>query len=185
MSWGQADGAGNAGANRLIFLHRAKQIAWLLLFQLTLVSEIEGQIVKPLPRGPLNKLLTLHIAGCKLTHENIMKTLGERIRELREQHDFSVRELAKKLKLSAAFVSDVELGRRHPSNDVLAKIAAVLETTPDELKKYDARPPVQELRRITASDPDMGFALRGVVDEGVTAEELHEFLRRRKKEKKG
>jgi transcriptional regulator with XRE-family HTH domain len=113
-----------------------------------------------------------------------MKTFGERIRELREQHDFSLREVAKELKVSAPFLSDIELGRRHPSKDVLDRLASILKTTPEDLRKYDARPPVQELRRIAANNPAMGFALRGVVDDGVSAEELNEFLKRRKKDKK-
>ena len=39
-----------------------------------------------------------------------MKTLGEHIRELREERDLSLRELATKIQVSAAFMSDVELG---------------------------------------------------------------------------
>jgi transcriptional regulator with XRE-family HTH domain len=113
-----------------------------------------------------------------------MKTLGERIRELREEQDLSVRELAKKVSVSAPFLSDVELGRRHPSDDVLKTIASLLGTTFDELQKHDARPPVQELKRMAANDPAMGFALRGVVDQGVTADELLEFLKRHGRTKK-
>ena len=113
-----------------------------------------------------------------------MKTLGERIRELRESLDLSVRELAKKSKISAPFLSDVELGRRHPSDDVLKVIASSLGTTIEELKKHDARPPVQEMKRIAASNPAMGFALRRVVDEGVSSDELLDFLRDRGRRKK-
>lgn len=106
-----------------------------------------------------------------------MKTLGERIRELREEKDISVRELARKIEVSAPFLSDVELGRRHPSDDVLKNVASELGTTLSELKKHDARPPVQELKRMAAANPAMGFALRRVVDEGVSADDLLEFLR--------
>jgi transcriptional regulator with XRE-family HTH domain len=113
-----------------------------------------------------------------------MKTLGERIRELREQHDWSVRELAKKLKVSAPFLSDVELGRRHPSDEVLVRVASVLGTTVDDLKKHDARPPVQELKRMAASNPAMGFALRKMVDTNVSPEELLNFLDRHHRGKK-
>jgi repressor LexA len=112
------------------------------------------------------------------------KTLGERIRELREQQDFSVRELARKLKVSAPFLSDVELGRRHPSDDVLEKLARELKTTPDELKWFDARPAVQELKRIAATNRVMGFALRKVVDQRITAEELLHLLERHERDKK-
>jgi transcriptional regulator with XRE-family HTH domain len=112
-----------------------------------------------------------------------MKTLGEFIRELREKKDISVRELARQLKVSAAFLSDVELGRRHPSDEVMERLADCLGATLEDLQKYDARPPVQELKRLAASDPAMGFALRRVVDEGVTAKDLIEFLNRHGKKK--
>lgn len=112
-----------------------------------------------------------------------MKTLGERIRELREENDLSVRELAKRLKISPPFLSDVELGRRHPSEDVLQRLATALGTTSDDLRKFDARPPMQELKRIAASNPAMGFALRRVVDEGVNPEELLEFLKKHRGKK--
>jgi transcriptional regulator with XRE-family HTH domain len=113
-----------------------------------------------------------------------MKTLGEHIRKLRDEADLSVRELAKRIKVSAPFLSDVELGRRHPSEDVLKTLAVALGTTVEELRKHDARAPVQELRRIVASNPAMGFALRKVVDEGVSADELLEFLKHHSRGKK-
>ena len=105
-----------------------------------------------------------------------MKTLGECIRELRDKKDLSVRELAKRIPVSPPFLSDVELGRRHPSDEVLRKLARELGTTVADLKKHDARPPVQELKRIAASNPAMGFALRKMVDEEVSADDLLEFL---------
>jgi transcriptional regulator with XRE-family HTH domain len=113
-----------------------------------------------------------------------MKTLGERIRQLREERDISVRELARNLKVSAPFLSDVELGRRYPSEDVLERLASALKTTTDDLKKHDARPPMQELKRIAASNPAMGFALRRVVDEDVSPEALLEFLKHHGRGKK-
>ena len=57
-----------------------------------------------------------------------MKTFGEQIRELREKKDLSVRELAKRIKVTPPFLSDVELGRRHPSEDVLGKLG--MSSTP-------------------------------------------------------
>ncbi len=106
-----------------------------------------------------------------------MKTLGEHLRELREKKDLSVRELAKRIQVSPPFLSDVELGRRHPSEYVLGKLAHELETTAADLQKHDSRPPVQELKRIAAANPAMGFALRKVVDDGVSPEDLLEFLK--------
>ena len=102
-----------------------------------------------------------------------MKTLGERIRELREERDLSLRELAKKLgDLSAAFLSDIELGRRHPSPKVLARMARELGTTVEDLSSYDTRAPMDALRRLATSDPQFGLALRKVVEKGVSGKEL-------------
>jgi transcriptional regulator with XRE-family HTH domain len=117
-----------------------------------------------------------------------MKTLGQRIRELREAKDLSLREFAKQLGgLSAAFLSDIELGRRHPSEAVLADMARVLGTTVEDLKRYDSRPPVEEMRRLSSTDPAYGFAFRKLVDKDVSPEELLKFLdkqpdRRKKKQ---
>ena len=108
-----------------------------------------------------------------------MKALGEYSRELRERKDLSVRELAKRLGVSASFLSDVELGRRHPSGHVLAKLARELGTTAAELRKHDARAPITELRRMAANNPAMGFALRRVVEDRVGPEELLLYLKQR------
>jgi transcriptional regulator with XRE-family HTH domain len=42
----------------------------------------------------------------------IENSLGQRIRELRDKADLSLRELAKKIGISSPFLSDIELGRR-------------------------------------------------------------------------
>lgn len=111
-----------------------------------------------------------------------MKTLGEHIRELREKKDLSVRELAKRLGLSAPFLSDVELGRRHPSEEVLSKLAHELGSTVTELRKYDARAPIPELRRMAAANPVLGFALRKVVEDKVDPDELLRYLNQRRRQ---
>ena len=109
-----------------------------------------------------------------------MKTLGQRIRELREAKDLSLREFGKQLgSLSAAFLSDVELGRRHPSDSVLAEMARCLGTTVNDLKKHDSRPPVEELKRLSRADPAFGFAFRKLVDKDVSPEDLLKFLEKR------
>lgn len=114
-----------------------------------------------------------------------MKTLGQHIRELREEKDISLREFAKKIgDLSAAFVSDVELGRRFPSDDVLGRMAHVLGVRCEELKKYDTRPPVEELKRLAASDPTFGLALRRVVEKNFNSEDLLDLINRSEQKKK-
>ena len=101
-----------------------------------------------------------------------MKTLGQYLRELRDQRDVSLREFAQKLGLSATFVSDIELGKRHPSDDVLSNMAKLLGVTLSELKKHDTRPPVEELKRLTAENPSFAFAFRRVIEKNVSPEDL-------------
>jgi len=111
-----------------------------------------------------------------------MSTLGNYIRELREKNDLSLREFAKKLGgLSAAFLSDVELGRRYPSDDVLAKMAKELNVTVDDLKSRDTRLPVRELKQLVDSDPVYGLALRKVAEGNVSPEELIKLAEKKKK----
>ena len=106
------------------------------------------------------------------------KTLGQTIRERREEKDFSVRELAKKLDVSPAFLSDVELGRRHPSEETLGKIAHFLGMAVDELRTLDTRPAIEEIRRLAASDPAYGFAFRQLVEKQLSPAELLRLVNR-------
>ena len=110
------------------------------------------------------------------------KTLGDRIRELRQQKDLSLRELARKLELSAAFLSDVELGRRHPSDQVLTALSRLLGTTVEDLQSYDTRPPVQDIKRLAASDPAWGLAFRRVLD--MSPEELLKIVKEQEEGRK-
>lgn len=103
------------------------------------------------------------------------KTLGERIRELRGEADLSLRELSKKTgDLAAAFLSDIELGRRFPSEDTLARIAGALGSTVEDLQQYDSRPPIDEMKRRAANDPEIGLAFRTLA--GMPKEELLKMI---------
>ena len=109
----------------------------------------------------------------------MMKTLGEYIRELREEGDLSLRELAGKIGVSAAFMSDVELNRRYPSDRHLQAISEALGTTLTDLQQFDTRPPIREFRKATLSDPRYGFAFRQMMDKQVSADEILEFIESR------
>jgi transcriptional regulator with XRE-family HTH domain len=114
-----------------------------------------------------------------------MQTLGQRIREIRDAKDISLREFARQLgDLSAAFISDVELGRRFPSDKVLSKMAHVLDVPLNDLKKHDTRPPLEELKRITSLDPTYGFALRTVIEKKVSADQLLNLAKKSDQKKK-
>ena len=106
-----------------------------------------------------------------------MKTLGERIRELREQRDLSLRELATKIEVSAAFMSDVELGRRNPSDKHMVAVARALGTSLEDLQQFDTRPPLREFRKATLTDPEYGFAFRKMLNKGISSKDILEFIR--------
>ncbi len=105
-------------------------------------------------------------------YESIMKTLGQRIRELREKQDISLRAFALKMDITAAHQSDIELGRRYPSDALLEKFAKELDVPLKELQQFDNRVPVDDIKRIIQADPAFGFALRTVVDKDVKADDL-------------
>ena len=110
----------------------------------------------------------------------IQQTLGQKIRELREDADISLRELAKRLGVSAPFLSDVELGRRFPSEEVFEKLAQILKVSVNELRQYDSRQPVADLKRMIENNPGLGFAFRTIVEDikggRLTAEDLAKRL---------
>jgi len=89
--------------------------------------------------------------------------LGETIRTYREEAGLSLRELARKVSVSAPFMSDVELGRRFPKEETLREIAIVLKVDPEKLSRLDHREPMDDLKRLLESDPTLTVALRSAV----------------------
>ncbi len=113
-----------------------------------------------------------------------MQTFGQKIRELRGKKDFSLRELAKEIGVSAAFLSDIELGRRYPSEKVFLSLAQKLDTNIEDLREYDIRPPIEELKRLTVSNPLYGVAFRKVIDKNISAQDLINFADKKSQRKK-
>ena len=67
-------------------------------------------------------------------------------------------------KFSAGFLSDIENGRRFPSDRVLSAIAQALKGPEQELREKDQRMPTDDLQRLQALNPQFGFAFRRAVD---------------------
>ena len=75
------------------------------------------------------------------------RTLGAEIRRLREYYKLSLRELARRLSISAPYLSDIERGQRFPSSKVLEKIARELKVELPDLTAllWGDRPTVESL----------------------------------------
>jgi transcriptional regulator with XRE-family HTH domain len=101
-----------------------------------------------------------------------METLGSYMRRRRDELDLSLREFARQLDCSAAFISDIELGRRNPSEKVLAEIARALKVRLETLQAMDVRAPIEDIKRLTQSDPRYALAFRRLIDKKVSAEDL-------------
>jgi len=62
-----------------------------------------------------------------------MTEIGRELLKRRKKSGLSLREVARRANRSAAFLCDIEKGRRKPSAETLQMIEAVLES-PDETK---------------------------------------------------
>jgi transcriptional regulator with XRE-family HTH domain len=113
-----------------------------------------------------------------------METLGEFLRLKRDEKGFSLRELAKRIACTAPFVSDIELGRRHPSGDVLSKLALALGVDEKELRERDQRAPIDDIKRVTKTDPTFALAFRTVIDKKIPAEDLLKWAQEQSNRKK-
>ena len=121
-------------------------------------------------------LVARHTDASFFSSHMIETSLGQRLRELRDRADLSVRELAKRIGVSSPFLSDIELGRRFPSGEVLGKLATALNVPLEDLKQHDNRAPIADLKRLMDSDPKLGLAFRTAVEKvksgELTAEDL-------------
>ena len=104
------------------------------------------------------------------------KRLADIIKETRENSGMSIRALARLAGISAPFLSDIELGRRFPSDEVLTRLAKCLRVSVEDLKQHDTRVSINALKRLVDSSPTWGFALKTMTErvaEGkLTPEEL-------------
>jgi transcriptional regulator with XRE-family HTH domain len=76
-------------------------------------------------------------------------SLGGRLRHLREEHRYSMRELGGIAGVSASLISDAERGRSEPSISVLKRLAGALGTT---LTYFFSDPTMAESRVVRRSD---------------------------------
>ncbi len=83
-----------------------------------------------------------------------MSTVGERIRQRRQELEWTQEKLASETKISAGFLSDLETGKRSVSAEYLLEIAHALGTSLDYLMTGDSTKPKAGDVQIPASLSD-------------------------------
>lgn len=108
---------------------------------------------------------------------NSVKSLGEAIRYLREQRGMTLRTLARRVDVSAPFLSDIEHNRRN--TEKLSAIAEALGVDVKELQKFDTRLPTHVKDWISAN-PEIVELLKDMQASGHTPAQLRASFGRRK-----
>ena len=70
----------------------------------------------------------------------IVRILSTNVKKIRELHGYSQIKFAERCDLSQSYIGDIEIGKKYPSADSLAKIANALGVEPYELfrKTHDS-----------------------------------------------
>ena len=85
--------------------------------------------------------LALDERGNRSSRQSLRNDLGHRLREAREQKKIGLRELARRLGVSASLISQIETGKTEPSINTLFAIVSELELSVNEIvfdSKQDA-----------------------------------------------
>ena len=76
----------------------------------------------------MSNILYLRVLICEM-----MNTLGEKIRKLRESKQFTLKEVSNKLKVDTALISKIERSERNPTREQLSKFAKLYKSDEKEL----------------------------------------------------
>jgi HTH-type transcriptional regulator, competence development regulator len=118
-----------------------------------------------------------------------MSQVGDRIRELREERDWSQREFAKRVGINYSVINRIELGKRNVEDHELAKIADVFGVTTDYLlgRTDNPNPPEDDdkelgtLAKINQLIKEYGIEQMGFFDiekwKSLSEEEIEEIIK--------
>lgn len=108
------------------------------------------------------------------------QSLGGTIRKLRLKAEITLRELARRVEVSPAHLSDIEHGRRMPSDDLLRRIVRELNDVGAAYVELRILKPQLEddLERWVTESSEVRQLLREAKDSGRSAREMLDRLRR-------
>lgn len=116
--------------------------------------------------------------------KEISSSFGEYVRQRREELGFNLRGFAEKVKISPAYLCDIEKGNRHAPEKFLETFASALEITDtDELNTfYDLAGISQngqhsDINEYIESLPSARMALRTAKDNNFTDEDWMELIK--------
>jgi transcriptional regulator with XRE-family HTH domain len=104
------------------------------------------------------------------------KTLGEYIRDRRIELKTGLRSLAKVVDITPSYLSDIEYGRRMPSEGVLRRIAIQLTLEFDELMARSGRAG-EEAERHLKRNPEPGVLFRCITKHGLRGEDIDKLIK--------
>jgi len=113
----------------------------------------------------------------KLSETLMTETFGKKVRDLRLKADVGLRELARLIGKSPGYLSDVEQNNvPPPSEDVILKIAVVLNEDRNELLKA-ARKMDPELSNYVSGEPQAADFLRMAKEKGFSSKDWETLSR--------
>lgn len=103
--------------------------------------------------------------------------LGREVRALREARGLGLREVARKLELSASYLSQLETGqlKTPPAAEVLRALAKLHEVDADRLLLLAGRLP-DDVKQLLLADPGLTRFLRAAGEQGLSGQDLLTLL---------
>ncbi len=103
------------------------------------------------------------------------KSLGDLVREVRIARSLSLREVAKRVRISPSYLSDIENDRRVPAEDVLRVLGKELDLDFDDLMARSGRLGHDAVRYMSKM-PAAGVLFRQLSEENAPEEVLEKLL---------
>ncbi len=114
-----------------------------------------------------------------MTHDN--RTIGDVIHDARAKLKLSLRDITKRLDITPSYLSDIENNRRVPSEEVLGKLAKLLQLDYDDLMARAGRFGEDAVRYMMRT-PAAGVLFRRLAEGNASGETLEKLLKVANKE---